>query len=178
MKVGFTPRQVTRLTGIPYSTLNLWAKSGLILPSIEQGSGSGNERVYSLADLITLKIAFALRKEGVSTRSLKNVILFLREREGMEQPLAQARLVVRDGDVVAVRSDKELISVLSNPGQTYFSFVLDLPRTLGELMEVAEDTASFAVGIADPQDRPKRQKKPPSSTIGKQLHRAPNSQVG
>lgn len=178
MKVGFTPRQVTRLTGVPYSTLNLWAKNELICPSIEEGTGSGNERIYSLTDLFALKVAFALRKEGVSTRSLKNVILFLREHEGVGHPLAEARLIVRGRDVVAVTSDKEMVSVLSNPGQTYLSFVLDLSRTLGELAEVAQHAASFAYGLADSADRSKRQKKPPSSAGGKTQRRGSVAQNG
>jgi DNA-binding transcriptional MerR regulator len=177
MKIGFTPRQVMRLTGVPYSTLNLWAKNNLIRPSIEEGNGSGNERVYSLTDLFALKIAFALRKEGVSTRSLKNVILFFREHEGAGHTLAEARLIVRGHDVIAVTSDKEMVSVLSNPGQTYLSFVLDMSRTLGELAEVAEQAASFALGLAGSSDRSKGQKKPPSPAGGKPQQRGSIAQT-
>jgi DNA-binding transcriptional MerR regulator len=175
MKIGFTPRQVTRLTGVPYSTLNLWAKNELISPSIEEGSGSGNERVYSLTDLFALKVAFALRKEGVSTRSLKNVILFIRKNEGLGHSLVEARLIVRGRDVVAVTSDKEMVSVLSNPGQAYLSFVLDLSRTLGELAEVAEQAVSFVHGLADSSDH---QKKPPAGTGGKPQRRRTVTQTG
>lgn len=178
MKVGFTPRQVMRLTGVPYSTLNLWAKNGLIGPSIQAGSGSGNERVYSLTDLFALKIAFALRKEGVSTRSLKNVILFLREREGMEQGLREARLIVRGRDVIAVMNDKELTSVLSNPGQSYLSFVLDLPQTLGELAQASKNSKAFAIGLADPVAEPKPQKRGSSSAFSDHRRRDSKAKIG
>jgi DNA-binding transcriptional MerR regulator len=151
MKVGFTPRQVTRLTGVPYSTLNLWAKKGLIQPSIAAGTGSGSERVYSFSDLVALKVAFALRRAGVTTSSLEKVVQFLRKNEGMEKPLAEARLVVSGRDVLVVKSEHELVSALSKPGQSYLSFVVDLPRTLGELAEVAEATSAFAVGLAHPE---------------------------
>ena len=151
MKVGFTPRQVTRLTGVPYSTLNLWARKGLIRPSIDEGSGSGNERVYSFRDLIALKVAFTLRKAGVTTSSLEKLVQFLHEHEQMEQPLSEARLVVTGRDVVAVRNDRELMSVLSKPGQSCLSFVLDLPRTLGELVEIADRTNSFAIALREPE---------------------------
>src|SRR5260370_20673801 len=99
MRVGFTPRQVTRLTGVPYSTLNLWARKGLIRPSIAAGTGSGSERVYSFSDLIALKVAFELRKAGVTTRSLERVVQFVHENEGLEKPLAEARLVGSGRDV-------------------------------------------------------------------------------
>src|SRR5208282_6736610 len=95
IEIGFTPRQVTRLTGIPYSTLNLWAKNGLVQPTVSPGTGSGRERVYSFSDLVALKVAFELRKSGVTTSSIKRVVEFLRENEHMNKPLSEARLVVR-----------------------------------------------------------------------------------
>jgi DNA-binding transcriptional MerR regulator len=161
MKVGFTPKQVTSLTGVPYSTLNLWAKNGLILPSIAAGAGSGNDRVYSFSDVVALRVAFALRKAGVSTRSLKRVVQFVRENEGIEKPLAESRLVVSGRDVLIVRNDRQLISALSKPGQSCLSFVVDLPRTLGELSEAADVTSAFAIGVAQAEPALRRSKKPP-----------------
>jgi DNA-binding transcriptional MerR regulator len=147
MQVGFTPRQVTRLTGVPYSTLNLWAKNGLVRPSIAAGTGSGSERIYSFSDLIALKVALELRKSGVTTQSLRRVIEFLRQNEGMEAPLAEARLIVSGHDVVLVKNQRELVSILANPGQGCMSFVVDLPRTLGRLGEFAAAPESFAIGV-------------------------------
>lgn len=146
MQVGFTPRQVTRLTGVPYSTLNLWAKKGLVRPSIALGQGSGSERIYSFSDLIALKVAFELRKAGVTTRSIEKVVQFVRENEGLEKPLSEARLVVSGRDVLVVRNGQQLVSALTKPGQSCLSFVVDLPRTLGELVRAAE--AVDAVGLA------------------------------
>lgn len=159
MEIGFTPRQVTRLTAIPYSTLNLWAKTGFVRPSISAGLGSGHERVYSFSDLVALKVAFELRKSGVRTRSIKKVIEFVRDSEGFEKPLAEARLLVSGRDVLIVRGGRQLISALSKPGQGCLSFVVDLPRTLGELRDAADITGAFAVGITQPGSR-----KPPIST--------------
>ncbi len=107
-------------------------------PSIAQAAGTGSERVYSFRDLIALKLAVELRKGGVSTRALRKVIDFLREINGLENPLSEARLVVTEVDVVLVRSSKELVSVLKKPGQAYLAFVLDLPRTVIALKEAAQ----------------------------------------
>lgn len=147
MKIGFTPRQVTHLTGVPYSTLNLWAKNGLIQPTITASAGSGSERIYSFSDLVALKVTFELRKSGITTRSLKKVIEFLRKNEGMETPLAEARLIVSGRDVVLVKNQRELVSALANPGQSCLSFVVDLPRTFGELAHVANAKEGFAIGV-------------------------------
>jgi DNA-binding transcriptional MerR regulator len=165
MRVGFTPKQVMRLTGVPYSTLNLWAKKGLIRPSIAEGAGSGSERVYSFSDLVALKVAFELRNAGVTTRSLAKVVRFLYENEGMQKPLAEARLVVSGRDVLVVRNERQLMSALSNPGQGCLSFVVDLPRTLGELSEVADATKAFAVGVPRSERTVKGSRKQPGSAI-------------
>jgi DNA-binding transcriptional MerR regulator len=135
---GYTAKQVTAVTGVSYQTLNHWARTGLVKPSIAQAAGTGTERVYSFRDLIALKLAVELRKGGVTTRALRKVIDFLRSINGLETPLSEARLVVTEIDVVLVRSSKELISVLRKPGQAYLAFVLDLPRTVIALREAAQ----------------------------------------
>jgi DNA-binding transcriptional MerR regulator len=162
VEIGFAARQVVKLTGIPYSTLNLWAKNGLLQPSVSPGTGTGRERVYSFSDLIALKVAFKLRQAGVSTSSLKKVIEFLRENEGHNDPLATTRLVVSGSDVLVVTNNNQLISALSKPGQSCLSFVVDLPRTLGELAQIAESTGTFAAGFAPAERAPKR---PPKKTL-------------
>jgi DNA-binding transcriptional MerR regulator len=165
VEIGFTARQVVHLTGIPYSTLNLWAKNGLVQPSVAPGTGTGSERVYSFSDLVALKVAFELRKSGVTTPSLKKVVKFLREDEQMETPLSEARLVVTGRDVAIVRAG-ELVSVLSRPGQGYLSFVVDLPQMLGELVQVADATKAFAHGIASGSASKEAVKKQPKSALG------------
>lgn len=146
MEIGFTARQVVKLTGVPYSTLNLWAKNELVEPSVSPAKGTGTERVYSFSDLVALKVAFELRKSGVTTSSLKKVIEFLRQQAHLQKPLSEARLVVTGRDVAIVEKG-ELVSVLSRPRQAYLSFVVDLPQMLGELANVADATDAFARAV-------------------------------
>ena len=126
------------MTGVSYQTLNHWARTGLVEPSIARAAGTGTERIYSFRDLIALKLAVELRKGGVTTRALRKVIDFLRGSKRLEHYLSDARLVVTQSDVVIVRSSEELISVLRQPGQAYLAFVLDLPRTVVALRAAAE----------------------------------------
>src|SRR5438270_13829513 len=100
---GYTARQVITVTGVSYQTLNHWARTGLVEPSIAQAAGTGSERVYSFRDLIALKLAVELRKGGVTTRALRKVIDFLRSSNGLESPISEARLVVTASDIVLVR---------------------------------------------------------------------------
>lgn len=159
VEIGFTARQVVKLTGVPYSTLNLWAKNGLVQPSVLAAKGTGSERIYSFSDLIALKVAFELRKSGVRTSSLQNVVEYLRQRAHMEKPLSEARLVVTGHDVAVVEKG-ELVSVLSKPGQAYLSFVVDLPQILGELVSVADATNAFAQLVETAHGSKKKQPRP------------------
>jgi DNA-binding transcriptional MerR regulator len=163
MKVGFTPRQVMQLTGVPYSTLNLWAKNGLVSPSIGTGTGTGSERIYSFSDLVALKVAFEIRKAGVTTASLKKVVQFLQENHGLEKPLAEARLVVSGRDVLVVRGEQQLVSALARPGQSCLSFVVDLPRTLGELVEMTNTAKAFGMAVLAEEKTSRRVRKRPVS---------------
>lgn len=135
MSDRYTVKRVLAITGVRYQTLNLWAKTGLIQPSIASAAGTGTERVYSFRDLVALKVAVALRNGGVTTKSLKRVIRFLREHTEYENPLSEARLVVTATDVLLVRSNEDLISTLREPGQSYLAFVLDLPKAIVDIVE-------------------------------------------
>jgi len=132
---GYTVKRVLAITGVRYQTLNLWAKTGLIQPSIADAAGTGTERVYSFRDLVALKVAVALRSGGVTTKSLRRVIRFLREHTDYENPLSEARLIVTTTDVLLVQSNEDLISTLRRPGQSYLAFVLDLPKAIVDVVE-------------------------------------------
>ena len=50
-------------------------------------------------------------------------------KQGIEQPLAQARILVAGKDLVRVaKNPNEIISVLQRPGQRSFTFVIDVPE--------------------------------------------------
>ena len=138
MNVGYSAKEVVRITGVKYRTLDFWAKSGVVEPTIAKATGTGTDRIYSFRDMVALRVARELRESGISTQALRKVVTFLREEEGLENPLADARLVVVGRDVMMVTSDAELISVLQAPGQTCLAFVLDLARTVAELRQAAE----------------------------------------
>ena len=78
-------------------------------------------------DLVALKGSLCAQEGGRNNQVPGGGVQFLHKHEGMEQPLAEARLIVSGRDVVAVKNDQELMSVLSKPGQSCLSFVVDLP---------------------------------------------------
>src|SRR6516162_308397 len=109
------------------------ARTKFIVPSIAEAEGAGTERRYSFSDLLALRVARELREAGVSTRSLRRVVEFLRTKKGLTNPLAECRLIVTGTDVQVATSPEKIMSVLRTPGQTSFAFVFDLARTVEEM---------------------------------------------
>ena len=132
---GFTAKQVVTLTGVPYKRLDSWANSGFLMPSIAEAYGTGSRRLYSFQDLVALRTAKILRDAGISLQGLRRVMQFLRDTQGIEQPLVQTRLIVAGDDVLMVQSDGDLMSILRHPGQHVLRVVVDLGRLVQALRE-------------------------------------------
>lgn len=132
---GFTAGEAAKLTGVPYDRLDYWARSGFLRPGVTGAKGKGSKRRYSFRDLVALRTAKELRDLGVPLQTLRKVVGYLRQVKGLEQPLAEARLVVSGNDVLLVQGDQELTSVLRSPAQGVLQLVLDLPRVVEELRE-------------------------------------------
>ena len=135
---GFYAGEAARITGIPYRTIDHWARTGLITPSIAEGKGAGRSRLYSFQDLVALRVARELRDKGTSIQSLRKVIKLLRHT-GMESPLAEAKLLVIGKDVAIVNDARQIESVLATPGQLYLTpaTILDLRKPIAEVQRKA-----------------------------------------
>ena len=164
-------REVIRLTGIPYSTLNLWARTGLLVPTVARATGSGTERIYSLGDLVAIRLAMELRHCGASTKSIKQVIDFLRNLEPDHSVPADARLVVTGADVVLVRNESQLVSVLKRPGQGCLQFVIDVPHTIRDIKSTIAAVPAIARAISGIEDEPGLKRKNVQSAKPPQLKR-------
>lgn len=134
---GFTTKEVIKLVGINGRTLDFWDHSGFIGPSLMQAKGTGSRRLYSFRDILSLRVSKEFRDRGISLQTLRKVVEHLQRHEGLETPLA-SMLLVTDGTDVYERHADELVSLLKEPGQRHFLFVLDLPRIVEELKEEVE----------------------------------------
>jgi DNA-binding transcriptional MerR regulator len=135
-RLGFSAGEAARITGVPYRTIDHWARTKFIAPGIAEAHGTGTERLYDFKDLVALRVARELRDAGVTTSALRRVIDALKKND-VESPLAETRLVAIGRDVAIVNGEAELVSVLRSPGQTYLAFVLDLGATVAELRQGA-----------------------------------------
>jgi DNA-binding transcriptional MerR regulator len=132
LKKSFSTREAARISGVSHRTVDYWAKTKLIVPSIADANGTGTDRLYNFDDLMALRVAGALRESGTSTQALRKVIAYLREK-GYPKGLSGYRLVMLGSDVCLVRNCRQLESALKHQGQGIFAFMIDISQAYQEV---------------------------------------------
>lgn len=116
-----------RASGATTKQLIHWDLTGLVTPSIAQAHGKGSRRVYSFLDVLAIKMAVNLRREGISLPKVRRCLKYLREhRPEVEHPLASLNLLT-DGVSVFLLShdpreacgDRKVVDTLAG-GQMLF----------------------------------------------------------
>lgn len=126
---GFRGPQVCNIVGISYRQLDYWARTDLIRPSVADARGSGTQRLYSYRDLVELKVIKHLLDAGISLRTARVAIEYLREHLGGE--LSSASLVINGSRSLLARSGEEVIDLVRQ-GQGVLN-ILPLGGMLSEL---------------------------------------------
>jgi DNA-binding transcriptional MerR regulator len=136
----WTAGQVAHLSGVPYRTVDYWASSGFIEPSVQAAQGRGQWRGYSFRDIVQLRVAKRLREAGISLQGLRKVKQRLQQERRLEAPFAEMYLVTNGRDVYEVKRGKDAVwSLLAEPEQRGFPWViLDLSQTVAEVRQAIE----------------------------------------
>jgi DNA-binding transcriptional MerR regulator len=114
LDMGFSTPVVSKLTGIPQSTLSHWVSVGLVTPEVRGPSGRRATRYWSKTDLVAVRAILQLRKKGCPLRIVKKVRTKLNEEGGDFHD----RVLVWDGqDILLIASWSEVLSVIKHPGQ-------------------------------------------------------------
>jgi DNA-binding transcriptional MerR regulator len=103
--MAFMLENVSKVTGATIKQLIHWDLTGLVSPSVAHAHGKGSRRVYAFVDVLSLKTAVMLRREGISLQKIRRTLKYLRDHQPeVEQPLASLNLVT-DGVSVFLLSD-------------------------------------------------------------------------
>jgi len=147
-EIGYRGTTAHTVAGITYRQLDYWARTGLVVPSVRDASGSGTQRLYSFRDIVVLKVVKRLLDAGVSLQNIRKAIETLRRR-GVED-LANVTLISDGTTVYECRSAEEIVDLLQG-GQGVFAIALSGPfreiqGTLAKLppTEVVEDASASA----------------------------------
>jgi DNA-binding transcriptional MerR regulator len=119
--IGYRGVSACHAVGISYRQLDYWARTGLVVPSIRDASGSGTQRLYSFRDLVVLKVVKRLLDAGVSLQNIRKAIETLRSH-GVGD-LAGITLISDGTTVYECRSPEEVVDLLQG-GQGVFGIAI------------------------------------------------------
>ncbi len=119
--VGYRGVTACHAVGISYRQLDYWARTGLVVPSIRDASGSGTQRLYSFRDLVVLKVVKRLLDAGVSLQNIRKAIDTLRSYGADD--LAAITLISDGTTVYECRSPEEVVDLLQG-GQGVFGIAI------------------------------------------------------
>jgi DNA-binding transcriptional MerR regulator len=119
--VGYRGPTACSVAGITYRQLDYWARTGLVVPSVRDASGSGTQRLYSFRDIVVLKVVKRLLDAGVSLQNIRKAIETL--RQWGEEDLATMTLISDGTTVYECRSAEEVVDLLQG-GQGVFGIAI------------------------------------------------------
>ena len=138
----FTSGEVQNIVGLTQRKLAYWDDPALARPHGRPAQGSGSRRLYTLLDVVQLKLILRLRQAGLSLQKIRQALLSLSDMVDEPAPLAELE-VVTDGHRILIRkSNEQLLDPLAR------QYVLRLP--LADLL--AEIEQQVAAGPYDEVD--------------------------
>jgi len=121
---GYRAPQVCRMVGITYRQLDYWARTGFMVPSLQQARGSGSQRLYSFVDLVQLKVIKKLLDAGMDLRRIRSAFAALsNQRSTWSWEDGEVTLASDGASIYALRSPEEVIDLLQK-GQGVFGVAL------------------------------------------------------
>lgn len=120
---GYRAPQVCSLVGITYRQLDYWARTGLILPSVQAAKGSGSQRLYGFGDIVQLKVVKRLLDAGMSLKKIRTAMEILREQLQNNNPLADVTLLSDGATIYAAHSADEVVDIFQR-GQGVFGIAV------------------------------------------------------
>ena len=106
---------------ISYRQLDYWARTGLVVPSVQDAHGSGTNRLYSFRDILVLQVVKRLLETGVSLSSIRSAVGTLRDRGTAD--LAAITLMSDGTTVYECTSDDEVVDLVRG-GQGVFGIAI------------------------------------------------------
>ena len=137
---GYRAPQVCRIVGITYRQLDYWARTGFMVPSLQQARGSGSQRLYSFADLVQLKVVKRLIDAGMDVRRIRRAFSELsRQHRSWSWADGQITLVSDGASIYALKSPEEIIDIFKR-GQAVLGVVLGpvVEEISGEVHQLAD----------------------------------------
>ena len=163
--VGYRGVTACKFADITYRQLDYWARTGLVVPSVRDASGSGTQRLYSFRDIVVLKVVKRLLNAGVSLQNIRKAIETL--RQWGEEDLATMTLISDGTTVYECRSAEEVVDLLQG-GQGVFGIAVSgaMRELTGTIADFPGERADGGESIASPEDELASRRKSRDRKIG------------
>ena len=102
----FTSGEVQKIVGLTQRKLAYWDDPVLAHPHGRRAQGSGSRRLYTLLDVLQLKLILRLRQAGLSLQKIRRALLSLSDLVDEPAPLTELE-VVTDGHRILIRKSNE-----------------------------------------------------------------------
>jgi DNA-binding transcriptional MerR regulator len=141
---AFTADKVTKLTGLSRRQLQYWDEQRFLSPSVSSRGGRGKMRLYSFRDLVSLRAAAALRRDGISLQQIRRVVEHLQGLDYRE-PLAELRCWSA-GDGKLYFAEAGTVRQGRRPDQTLVEVTVPVPAIVGALEQAIVQLDTRRVG--------------------------------
>lgn len=121
---GYRTREVTAITGATERQLHYWDTTGALSPSTQPANGSGSQRLYSHADLLSVRLLKLVSEATHSRASGQSFTRMMRDVRG--ETLEEALQTAGDWFVVISATDD---AVLSSP-DTLARLLAEIPAAI------------------------------------------------
>lgn len=127
----FTSGEVQKLIGLTQRQLTYWDMSTLVRPHGRGAQGRGSRRLYTLSDVLQLKLIRRLQEAGLSLQKVRQALTNLSDQADEPAPLAELEVLTDGHRILIKRSDERLVDPVAQ------QFVLRFPFAdlLAEIQE-------------------------------------------
>lgn len=143
---GFTVLQACRFTACTTHQLRYWDQIGLVRPTVQSTGGRpGVRRLYGFRDLVALKVVKALLDGGMSLQRVRRAYEYLRKKAGLEEHLAEVKLITDGRSIFRVaKDDGEILDALRQGQMSFFLAIDEITRNLDQgVAEFLRDREEF-----------------------------------
>lgn len=131
----FTSGEVQKIVGVTQRQLGYWDDPALANPHGRSAKGSGSRRLYTVFDVVQLKLIARLREAGLSLQKIRRALLSLSELADEPAPFAELEIVTDGQRILVMRSNEKVLDPLAR------QYVLRMPL-VDLLAEVEEQIDS------------------------------------
>jgi len=137
IKRYFTAQEVIACTGITYRRLDYWVRQDIVRASGRSVVRRGCPRLFTFRDMVEIRVAKELTKNGLRLSALKESLRSIRKRlPFLDAPLASERLVTDGKTVFRYLSGQDVLESFDEFGQ--FAFTFGLKDNIDAVVRVVE----------------------------------------